>query len=114
MTRFWALVGIALAVAVGVALAPFVGTLLGLAVILCVCGAVIVALCVVYELLRREWVADRERPLYFPWYEAFQDRLDPVRAKCPAWVFDWRGVLVFLSPLWVTAIALTVLPFVMR
>jgi hypothetical protein len=50
----------------------------------------------------------------YPWYEAFQDRLDPLRAKCPQWFFDWRGVLVFLSPLWALAVALTVLPFVMR
>ena len=112
--RTWALASIAFAVAVGTAvgisIAPYmrwiVRALLGVVGLL--------ALAIGYELLRRERVADIERPLVFPWYEALQDRLDPLRARAPAWLFTWRGAVVVLAPVWLTALALLTLPFVLR
>lgn len=98
--RLWPFVGIALAVAVGVALAPH---LLGVVV----AGSIFVGVAVVYELTRRLLV--RALSVGTPvWYERFQDRLDPLRARMPAWAFGWRGVLLVFSPLWIVLVAVGV------
>lgn len=110
MRRLLPFVLLALTIAVGVALAPYVLWLVAVAVAL----SALWLLAAGFEMLRRELVADLTAPTAPAWYNALQDRLDPLRSRVPVWVFGWRGALVFLAPLWLTVLALTVLPFVMR